>query len=353
MNPMNTYRYIILAFLLFFTTGLILRHDVSDQDYIDFAKDYHQLCHFADGEGTLIAPEWVITTAHVAVPIENNLRFDSQMLICNGQEYEVESVIVHPDFEMSPTSITSDIALVRIKDEVAGVESAKLYPNKDEVGKLITVIGRGDTGTGLTGPTKMDKITRAGTNIIDGVNGEWIYFKFDHPDSPNTTPLEAVSGPGDSGGPAFYDSEDTRYVVGLSSYQIGDGSGAGRYGVTEYYTRVSEFKNWIEQSMIEYKPVEIIPTNEISSDLARFIGTYEGDRVIKSFQNTLHYSRENGPFIKLVLKEDNLYKFELPRGVVSANPLPFLKFNFDDNDEVIGISVIHEDRNEDFKKLDM
>ncbi len=341
----------ILLIIGFLSSALILRHDVPDINYINLAKAYKQLCHLPDGEGTLISSQWVLTAAHAAARIKEGLEFESQLLICNDREYEVEAVILHPDFKMSPTSIKNDIALIKLKENVIGVEPASLYSRKDEQGKIITVVGRGDTGTGLTGPVKMDKITRAGTNIIDGADGEWIYFKFDHPDSPNSTELEAISGPGDSGGPAFFDNGNTRYIVGVSSYQIGEGRGAGVYGVIEYYTRISEFSNWIEQTISNYKPVVKTETVDEVSELDIFAGTYEGNRVIRISKNTVRYKRGNGPFLTLRLKGEYLFEFVLPPDVVSANPLPDLKFIFDANGVVTGFTLIHEDRTEEVRKL--
>jgi len=71
---------------------------------------------------------------------------------------------------------------------------------------------------------------------------------FDSTESENTTELEGVSGPGDSGGPAFIDLDDVRYIVGVSSNQQDNGK-EGVYGVTEYYARISFYKKWIEKNI--------------------------------------------------------------------------------------------------------
>ena len=61
------------------------------------------------------------------------------------------------------------------------------------------------------------------------------------------TPLEGISGDGDSGGPALLTAEETLYVAGISSYQDENSYGLGTYGVKEYYVRVSQYAGWIEQ----------------------------------------------------------------------------------------------------------
>jgi secreted trypsin-like serine protease len=229
--------------------SLVVRHDVPDEKFIALANEYPQIVHLADGEATLISEEWLLTAAHVAHRLSEELKNGGiPEVIIQKKTYAVEKVILHPNFEMSPHSIANDIALIKIQGEVIDIEPALLYNKQNEKGKPITIVGRGDFGTGLTGPQKMDKITRAATNTIDGTSQEWVYFKFDAPQSPNTTELEGVSGPGDSGGPAFFDSNGKRYLLGVSSHQRGNGK-QGVYGVTEYYSRVSFFKEWIEKTI--------------------------------------------------------------------------------------------------------
>lgn len=90
------------------------------------------------------------------------------------------------------------------------------YAGSDEIGKEIVIVGKGDTGTGLSGPLSADGILRAATNRVDDIFDGQIVFDFDAPDSEDVTDLEGVSGPGDSGGPAFLEANGTRYVVGIS-----------------------------------------------------------------------------------------------------------------------------------------
>ena len=231
--------------------SLIVRHDVSDKRFIALAKKYPQICHLADGEATLIKDNWVVTAAHAAVILNEEMENGkTPQVSIDNKHYGVEKIILHPNFQINETSIENDIALIQIKGSITHIPYAKLYNKQDEKGKQITIVGRGDFGTGLTGPQKMDKITRAATNRIDEANGQWIIFNFDNPESENTTELEGVSGPGDSGGPAFIDINGVRYIVGVSSNQADNDSGKqGVYGVTEYYARISFYKKWIEKNI--------------------------------------------------------------------------------------------------------
>ena len=240
----------IISFILF--QGLVVRDDIPDSRFIELAKKYSQICHLPMGEATVIDPSWILTAGHIGRDLlrDKNNGY-SPTVKCNGQEYMIEKVLIHPSFHDTPNGILNDIALVKIQGVFKNVVPAKIYSKEDEAGKKITIVGMGDIGTGLTGPQKWDKITRAATNIIDGVDSLWIHFTFDSPNSDKATELEGVSGPGDSGGPAFYEIDSKKYIVGVSSHQV-SGNGKGRYSAVEYYSRVSSYSAWIKQ-VIDHK----------------------------------------------------------------------------------------------------
>ncbi|EDP70753.1 peptidase S1 and S6, chymotrypsin/Hap [Flavobacteriales bacterium ALC-1] len=242
---------LLLLMLSISLMSLIVRHDVPDERFIELGKKYSQICHLSDGESTLIKENWAVTAAHAAILLKEELENgEIPKVSIDNKQYDVEKVILHPNFQISNTSIENDIALIKFKGSITNIPFAKLYDKQNEKGKQITIVGRGDFGTGLTGSQNWDKITRAATNRIDEVDGQWIIFSFDSPQSENTTELEGVSGPGDSGGPAFIDVDNVRYIVGVSSNQADSDSGKqGVYGVTEYYARISFYKKWIEENI--------------------------------------------------------------------------------------------------------
>ncbi len=169
----------------------------------------------------------------------------------DGVKYSIKQKIVHPDFDMS-RGIANDIALLELEKPVPGVELAKVYESDDEVGKRIIFAGTGWAGTGdkgmADGAINKDRKMRAAENLVNGVRQDgFVRFTFDGPDSKDALPLEGISGPGDSGGPALWFDGDQAYILGVSSHQDGKGMGKpeGRYGVDEFYTRVSAFAEWI------------------------------------------------------------------------------------------------------------
>jgi hypothetical protein len=228
--------------LIFFTIlaspsqAIIIRHDRDDARYLELGSRYPAVCLVGrDGEGTLIAPLWVLTAAHVAADIPAN-----SMTVTFDREYRIENIVIHPEWRDRGAH---DLALIRLQEPVSGIEPVSIYTSTDEVGKIVTFVGRGDTGTGLTGPRVMDRKKRGATNKIESADERWLYFTFDDP--PAATDLEGISGPGDSGGPALLEKDGKLYTLGVSSWGRPGKQGRGTYGAGEGYTRVSKYAQWI------------------------------------------------------------------------------------------------------------
>lgn len=246
-------KYLIISLLLvchFFVPeakAIIIRHDRDDAKYRELGRRYSTaLADVSYGEGILIAPQWVVTAAHVA----RYLRPGHGITI-NGKIYSSESITLHPKWLITGRS-ENDIALIKLREAVTEISPIALYRQKDELGKAITIIGRGMFGTGLTGPQpNSPPELRGATNTIDAVTEELIKFRFESPDEAKVTELEGVAAPGDSGGPAFMEVGGKLYLVGVGSDQERGGAGwrEGVYGVTEKYVRISTSLNWIEETM--------------------------------------------------------------------------------------------------------
>lgn len=247
---------LIVLMSVFFITiiaeDIVMRHDVDEAEYIALAEKYGgSVIRLNAGCGTFIKPNWIITAAHVAVipQIGKDVTVD-------GVKYTIKQKVIHPEYR-DGVSITHDIALLELEKPVPNVELAKLYTKNDELGKKIVFAGTGWAGTGdkgmADGAINKDRKMRAAQNKVDGFrpSGGFIRFTFDAPDSKDALPLEGISGPGDSGGPALWFEGEQAYIIGVSSHQDGRGIGRpeGRYGVYEYYTRVSDYTEWVEKTI--------------------------------------------------------------------------------------------------------
>ena len=221
-------------------SAIVIRHDVSDDRYRAMAARFPAVGHFGRaGTGTLVAPSWVLTAAHVAS------RLRSATFTLGERPYAIQNVTLHPDWKaMGP----HDIALVRLAAPVADVPPLTLYERDDEAGREVVFVGHGGTGNGVQGVRRdEDGLKRAATNRVDRVDADWLFFTFDPPES--ASELEGISGPGDSGGPALIQLDGVYRVAGVSVWGKPGARGRGTYGAQEGYTRVSAHVRWLADTM--------------------------------------------------------------------------------------------------------
>ena len=273
-----TLRLVVLGIAIgvaFPSAAIIMRHDVPEARYRDFGEKYRgyivQLAvpgskagaqpNLYNGMGTLIGPHWVITAAHAANRFQpgrpDSIDLQTHDVFINGRGYRIAKAFVHPRFVPPDPNgsddggLPDDIALLRLESDVKDPQVACLYDGKDELGKPVIVAGMGLPGTGTAGVGKADGALRAATVRVDNVAPNVISWTFRPPTDLKSTPLEGISGPGDSGGPAFIERSGQVCVAGISSTQDTKDGPQGLYGVVEFYTRVSSHLDWIRKVMSE------------------------------------------------------------------------------------------------------
>lgn len=228
---------------------IIVSHTADANAHLRLANDYpapmvlrRNAAGSADGMGTWIARDWILTAAHVAEG------FQAGDSIGDADKLIVADVVLHPGWPAEPV----DLALIRVSAGPSDIEVVPLCTPDDYAGETAVFVGAGDIGTGETGPTGADGRMRMAKNRVIMADDAFLLFEFDAPGSPSAINLEGISGPGDSGGPAYVEQDNGVCVVAVSSGQDTEPTGGaeGRYGVIEFYSRADLRRDWI-QSVIE------------------------------------------------------------------------------------------------------
>jgi len=244
--------------------AVVIRHDKPDERYQADEGMFPQLADMPGvGHGALIAPQWVVTAAHT-------IQGEIKEIMIAGQARKVERVIIHPGYRGLPEIMVEralaandateameflaanhDIALIRLSDPVSDVEPVGIYTGQGEMGRTVQLLGKGATGTGLTGvlPDSPQRGTlRRAFNRISKVDDRWIAYTFDK--GRRAHRLEGMSGSGDSGGPVLIKVKGRWMLAGLTSWQGGNPDlrlPASVYGQQTYSVRLSFYVDWIEE----------------------------------------------------------------------------------------------------------
>jgi len=245
--------------------AITIRDDVPDSNYTALAAspEYDPVGMYTSsgpysGSGVLIAPDWVLLTAHEL------FLASSGIFTINGTAYTSTQLISYPTWTYGKVIDDYDIGLVHLSSPVVGVTPATLYTGSSEMGLTGTYIGYGLTGTGLTGyQASLGIQERACQNVLDGNFNEpsvLLGSDFDNPNNPadnwwgdpTPLPLEGCVAPGDSGGGVFITIDSQTYLAGIIGFVAAvDGNANSDYGDLSGSARVSAFVPWIESTIPE------------------------------------------------------------------------------------------------------
>jgi hypothetical protein len=254
----------LLAVAALPAAAILTRPDRDDAEYVELATKYPSSVPLdaPDGEGVVIAPRWILTAAHRVRALEELKPWPR--ITIEGRGYEIQSLHPHPDWRKGNPG--SDLGLVYLKRAVPGsIDPTPPYRDRDEGGKTVIIVGHGHAGKigGKPVPKEQwDRKKRAAINTIDRVSPRLLGLKIKPAEE--ASDLQGAAAPGDSGGPAFFETPEGPRVIGIgTATDDANANGIlGDPGDWELYCRVSFFVPWIEATIANVEKEELRATME-------------------------------------------------------------------------------------------
>ena len=223
--------------------------------------------------GAAISRTHILTAAHCLDQNDNglwnddlnpsNVLFNLNFGQNRSHRLRAQQLDIHSDYTgFAKPSINDDLAIITLEDLLPeDIPIYELYRNPLVAGDILTMVGYGASGNGVDGYTTGASISkkRVGQNSVDrfrrddegsGENEVFLY-DFDGPDSSTNrmggttlgNDIEAIVGPGDSGGPSFIWDDDTLKLAGINTFTFG---GGGKFGSTGGGIMLSAYTDWID-----------------------------------------------------------------------------------------------------------
>ncbi|QVL33844.1 DUF4214 domain-containing protein [Telmatocola sphagniphila] len=180
------------------------------------------------GGGTLIAPRFVLTAAHVIDGRDpSTLTFT-----VGGATYNVAKVFEYPEYDPAEigTNAANDIAVLELTKSVLNVAPSPINESVPAAGQLLTLVGFGARDGDAFG------VKHKGTTPIGNVTSTLLTWTYQNNQQDDTVV-------GDSGSPEFVLKNGVYYIAGITS---GGTQTNSSFGDNEYNTRVDVYASWID-----------------------------------------------------------------------------------------------------------
>lgn len=221
-----------------------------------------------NGSGVLLSTgRHILTAAHVLTDNRGRLHANNTVVTFRTGHFTSDNFVeqmtipvaghfVHPNWNgESDRDYGYDLAILELPQFAPALaDRFDIYRGSDEVGKMITMVGYGMTGTGTRGATApADGNRRMATNVIDATSSDHWYLR--GRGGPNGTVLEidfderdgeGIPAPGDSGGPFFLGNRVAGIISAGFETALFGGAPESNFGEIATATRVSFFANWID-----------------------------------------------------------------------------------------------------------
>lgn len=252
--------------------ALALEPQFSSLIYLDSESS----CGSGSWIGNYKGHGYVLTAGHMFTKESN--ASDYSYVAIDGTEYQGEEVFLHPFWNDNLEDRSGyDFAIVRLSEEVEDVgPQPYLYNGSNEQGKTLTFIGYGYRGAAKKGeddsidtkdePAAAEGLVEEVNTAVDpvpkkGDAGNYLAIWLPKEDGSISnpindkgitkpiSPLAGILGSGDSGGPAWIQTDNGWAIAAINS----NGNENAAYGNSSWFPRISHVEKWIKS---------IVPTAE-------------------------------------------------------------------------------------------
>ena len=262
--------------------------------------------------GTLIASQWVLTTASASKGL--TLAGGTATINLGGTNYVVDQIVVYPKYNAASIDYKQDIALWHLSEPVSGaITPLNISTTPAAANSTVTLVGFGGTGNATTGSNGTFGTKQTATTKLERVSASQLIWKLDS--------TEGTFAPNDIGAPVLRLVNGNYQIYGLGSYHS---TTTSKKGDISNSTRTDLYVGWIDNVLERAHP-----TTTASDDYANFADTIGNANRKFTFNASTSSADFSGKFhnygdvdvFKVVAQLDGYATFDLVNSAPSSQLL--------------------------------